>query len=205
MKTKSNKEIISLMIVIYLLLFNVFRIVTSGYSYFDFIKETKSKENFVIFKNLEISFENFNKREMLEIPEIDFDSFYENFKPKQNPQPTFTATEILALQKIAIAEAENEGIGGMSFVMQTVINRVNDENFPDTIEEVISQKGQFTTYANGSYAKANPTENSMKAIELLEILENKGQTFFEAKTEKPTWQSNNLTYVFTYNNHVFYI
>ncbi len=129
----------------------------------------------------------------------------EETQPTQIPQPTYTDAEILALQKIAIAEAQTEGIGGMAFVMQTVINRTQDKNFPDTIEEVISQKGQFTTYSNGSYSKAQPTENSMKAIELLDVLENKGQTFFEAKNDKPTWHSTHLTYVFTYNNHVFYM
>lgn len=129
----------------------------------------------------------------------------EETQPTQISQPTYTDAEILALQKIAIAEAQTEGIGGMAFVMQTVINRTNDENFPDTIEEVISQKGQFTTYSNGSYAKAQPTENSMKAIELLDVLENKGQIFFEAKNDNPTWHSTHLTYVFTYNNHVFYM
>ena len=136
-----------------------------------------------------------------EIVELDV----EETPPTQIPQPTYTDAEILALQKIAIAEAQTEGIGGMAFVMQTVINRTQDENFPDTIEEVISQKGQFTTYSNGSYAKAQPTENSMKAIELLDILENKGQTFFEAKNDNPTWHSTHLTYIFTYNNHVFYM
>lgn len=122
-------------------------------------------------------------------------------------QYEFTEEESLVLQKIAIAEAKTEGIGGMAFVMQTVLNRVNSPDFPDTIYGVVSQHNdsvyQFTTFANGMYDKAQPTENSQKALDLLNILQNQGQLYFEV-TCNNSWQFRNLTYVFVFKNHTFY-
>lgn len=125
-------------------------------------------------------------------------------KEVEKPRTTFTEQESLVLQKIAIAEAQSEGIGGMAFVMQTILNRVESPNFPDTIYDVISEHGQFTTFSNGMYEKAQPTENSEKALELLNLLQNRGQLYFEV-TSNDSWKSNNLTYVFTYCNHTFYM
>jgi len=44
------------------------------------------------------------------------------------------------LAKIAMAEAESEDTEGKALVMLVVLNRVWDDEFPDTIEEVIFQK-----------------------------------------------------------------
>ena len=126
-----------------------------------------------------------------------------NAKELEKSRTTFTEQESLVLQKIAVAEAGIEGIGGMTFVMQTVINRMESEDFPDTIYGVVSEPGQFSTFKNGSYEKAEPTENSMKALELLKILQNKGQLYFEI-TSEDSWQSRNLHRLFTYRNHTFY-
>lgn len=126
-----------------------------------------------------------------------------NAKELGKSRTTFTEQESLVLQKIAIAEAGNEGIGGMAFVMQAVLNRVESDEFPDTIYDVVSELGQFSSFSNGSYQKAKPTENSRKALLLLNDLQNKGQLYFEVTTEN-SWQSNNLCKVFTYSNHTFY-
>lgn len=95
-------------------------------------------------------------------------------KEVEKSRTTFTEQESLELQKIAIAEAQSEGIGGMAFVMQAVLNRVESPNFPDTIYDVISEPGQFTTFSNRMYENAQPTENSKKALELLNLLQNRG-------------------------------
>ena len=126
-----------------------------------------------------------------------------NAKELEKSRTTFTEQESLVLQKIAVAEAGIEGIGGMAFVMQTVINRMESDEFPDTIYDVVSEPGQFSTFSNGSYEKAEPTENSMKALELLKVLGNQGQLYFEI-TSEDSWQSRNLRRLFTYSNHTFY-
>lgn len=138
-----------------------------------------------------------------EPPVIEIKTLYKEEQKSRTTQYEFTEEESLVLQKIAIAEAQSEGIGGMAFVMQTVLNRVESPDFPDTIYDVVSQNKQFTTFANGMYDNAQPTENSQKALDLLNILQNQGQLYFEV-TCNNSWQSRNLTYVFTYENHTFY-
>lgn len=72
------------------------------------------------------------------------------------------------LMKIAYAEAGNQGIEGQLRVMQVVWNRVQSPEFPDSIEEVISQPGQFQTYKNGMYEDAEPTAETHQALALFE-------------------------------------
>lgn len=55
------------------------------------------------------------------------------------------------LMRIASAEGANQGISGMKLIMQVVWNRVNDPTFPDSIEEVIFQSGQFETISNQTF------------------------------------------------------
>lgn len=125
-----------------------------------------------------------------------------NYNCIGNPRNTFSDQEILELQQIALAEAEVQGIGGMAFVMQVVLNRVNDERFPDTIHDVINQPGQFSTV--NVYKSLVPTDNSEKAIDLLEVLNNQGALYFEVNTNE-SWQSTHLTYLFSCDNHNFYM
>lgn len=114
-----------------------------------------------------------------------------------------TKEDQILLQQVALAEAENQGIGGMSFVMQVVLNRVVSDDFPDTVKKVIEEEGQFQVAS--FYQSIQPTENSEKALELLEILENKGQLYFEnTHGKKDTWHSRNLELVFKYEQHTFY-
>ena len=112
--------------------------------------------------------------------------------------------EQLLLQQIALAEAESEGVGGMCFVMQVVLNRVESDEFPDTIYEVISEEGQFAAYEKSTGRE--PTNNSKTALELLNVLQNRGQLYFENDYGKEsTWHNRNLTFVFEHFNHKFYM
>ena len=49
------------------------------------------------------------------------------------------------LAKITEAEAGGEEELGQRLVIDTVLNRVDHESFPNSVEEVIEQKGQFTS------------------------------------------------------------
>lgn len=58
--------------------------------------------------------------------------------------------ELYLLAAIIHCEARGESFTGQVAVGAVVLNRVNSEDFPDTIEEVIYQKGQFSPVASGS-------------------------------------------------------
>lgn len=115
--------------------------------------------------------------------------------------------ECYMLAKLAMAEAEGEDIKGKALVIRTVLNRVNSKVFPDTIEEVIYQKNQFTPIRNGRYDRVEPDEDCYKALEMVEDGwdESKGALYFERNTDKDTWHKKNLTKLFTHGNHTFYI
>lgn len=104
-----------------------------------------------------------------------------------------------------MAEAESEDTEGKALVMLVVLNRVWDDEFPDTIEEVIFQKGQFSPISNGRYDEVEPDEDCYRALQLIQTGgwdESHGATYFESKSVS-TWHSENLTFLFKHGKHYF--
>lgn len=117
------------------------------------------------------------------------------------------AGESYLLAKLAMAEAEGEDTEGKALVMLAVLNRVwDDEAFPDTIEEVIYQPGQFSPISNGRFDRVEPDADCWAALDLIMLDRwdgSHGATYFESKGES-TWHSENLTFLFQHGNHYFY-
>lgn len=113
---------------------------------------------------------------------------------------------VYKLAKLAMAEAESEDTEGKALVMLVVLNRVWDDEFPDTIEEVIFQKGQFSPISNGRYDEVEPDEDCYRALQLIQTDgwdKSRGATYFESKSDS-TWHSENLTFLFKHGKHYFY-
>lgn len=55
------------------------------------------------------------------------------------------------LAKTVEAEAGNQSIEGKRLVCAVILNRVEHEAFPDSVEKVLSQPNQFTTYKKLGY------------------------------------------------------
>ena len=108
------------------------------------------------------------------------------------------------LLKIAQAEAGNQSIDGMALVMQTVLNRVEDDDYPDTIYEVISQKGQFQSYANGTYAKAIPCSDCHMALAEIEMGMFSDDTVIAFEVSGVRSLDKYFMYAFTLGGHDFY-
>ena len=131
-------------------------------------------------------------------------------EPEQEPDPEekrevieLTFEEAQLLMKIAQAEAGNQGEEGMRLVMSVVINRKNDEAFPDTIKEVAYQKNCFATVTTG---KINKVELSAEAHTALARIE-KGEVEpdiigFENKSNNSL--ERYFDFAFTYLDHNFY-
>lgn len=85
------------------------------------------------------------------------------------PVPVSTEAEMSDLDLIAAcveAEAGNQDLTGKRLVADVILNRVDAEGFPDTIEGVISQPRHFSTYWNGMIDKAEPSEETYKAVRM---------------------------------------
>ena len=114
--------------------------------------------------------------------------------------------ESCLLAEIAMAEAGSEDVEGKALVMRVVLNRVGSEDFPDTIEEVIYQPGQFSPISNGHFGSVEPDADCWTALDMImldEWDESCGATYFESES-KSTWHSDNLDFLFRHGNHYFY-
>ena len=109
------------------------------------------------------------------------------------------------LLRIAMAEAEGEGVIGKALVMMVVINRAWSESFPNTIEGVVMQSGQFSSVSDGRYYSETPDDECYEALELVMSGwdESEGALYFESCTGS-SWHERNLEFLFQYRNHKFY-
>ena len=129
-------------------------------------------------------------------------------------QYELSETDYEALLKIVQAEAGNEDEMGKMLVAGVVLNRVEDEMFPDTVTEVVMQQEggvyQFSPVANGSYERVKVTQETIDAVE--NVLEGedvtKGALYFVARKyadpEKMKWFDRSLVKLFEYGGHEFF-
>ena len=110
------------------------------------------------------------------------------------------------LMKIAMAEAGGEDLTGKALVMNVVVNRIRDKEFPDTVEGVIFQPGQFSPISDGRYYDMVPDEDCHKALYMVVNGwdESKGATYFRTNVSGETWHSEALHTLFTHGNHTFF-
>lgn len=77
---------------------------------------------------------------------------------------SITDDERELLAKATYLEAGNQSIIGQRAVVEVILNRVMDDKFPDTIESVLYQPGQFTTAPR--IASATPNEEQYMAVDM---------------------------------------
>lgn len=75
----------------------------------------------------------------------------------------YDSLEMLA--RCVEAEAGNQGLLGKRLVVDVILNRVDSEQFPDTVEGVISQRGQFAVYPN-AMDRVTVSDETREAIRL---------------------------------------
>lgn len=122
-------------------------------------------------------------------------------------QDDYTDYESQLLLKLAMAEAENQDIEGKALVICVVRNRIDSEDFPDTIEEVIYQENQFTPILDGRFDAAIPNEDCYTALDMVLNGWDKsgGATYFEVTSDDDTWHSTHLDKLYEHQDTTFYI
>lgn len=108
------------------------------------------------------------------------------------------------LMRIAAAEAKSEGVEGKALVMAVVLNRVKNEDFPDSIREVVFQKNQFSPIADGRYDTICVDQECCEALD--SIVSGKYQEFTALYFDscENSWASRNKEYIDTIGKHNFY-
>ena len=137
-------------------------------------------------------------------------------EPREIPVPTDEPVihlddgEIELLLQIAAAEAIEEDVTGQALVMRVVLNRVENEEFPDNIYDVVLQVRngvyQFSPVKDGFIWQAEPNSNTYKALDMVVNGwdESKGATYFCTHAAAKKWHDGNLQPLFPYGKHKFY-
>ena len=76
--------------------------------------------------------------------------------------------EMGLIAQLVMAEAGNQDLTGKRYVVDVVLNRVDSDDFPNTVEEVIFQENQFSVIENGAFDEAGwtITEECYEAVKL---------------------------------------
>lgn len=85
------------------------------------------------------------------------------------------------IAQLVEAEAGNQDLKGKCLVVDVILNRVESPDFPNTVEEVIFQPGQFSVVTNGAFDKAayNMQESDYAAVAMeYELHQNKDVMYF---------------------------
>lgn len=85
------------------------------------------------------------------------------------------------IAKTVHAEAGNQDFEGRRLVASVILNRVESESFPNTVEEVLSQSGQFSTYR--LLGSTEPTIHDVLAVQM-EIGERTNNEVLYFRTER---------------------
>ena len=125
-----------------------------------------------------------------------------------------TRQEYEDLLRIVEAEAGGEDKMGKMLVANVIINRVEDDRFPDTVSQVIFQQidgtPQFSPISDGRFYQVSISQETVEAVNAVLSGEDnsRGALYFAArKTADPQnmkWFDDNLTRLFAYGGHEFF-
>lgn len=137
----------------------------------------------------------------------------ESSEVKANCYPEFTYSkdwseeETYLLAKIAMTEAEGCNTQTKALIIMCVLNRVESNEFPDTIKEVIFQKNQFSPVDDGRWDRVEPNKDCYKAVRIVAEAKydySDGATYFESCTNENNWHSRNLEFLYKSEGMRFY-
>lgn len=126
-----------------------------------------------------------------------------------NPQRAYTEDDLYWLSRIISAESKGEGLKGQIAVGNVILNRVDSEEFPDTIKEVIFDRRngvQFEPTSNLTIYD-EPTEQSVLAARLALAGADAAENclyFFNPDLSQGLWVRQNRTYHTTIGCHIFF-
>ena len=151
--------------------------------------------------------ESYNKTIKPEKAEISYNDQIIVVESKIEERKELSDDEEYLLAKIAMAEAEGCSTKTKELIILCVLNRVCSDEFPDTIEEVIFQKNQFSPIDNGRWDRVEPNEDCYEAVKA--VMEAKydysaGATYFESCDDEDNWHSRNLKLLYKSDGIRFY-
>lgn len=127
-----------------------------------------------------------------------------------NEKCSLSESDYNVLLKIVQAEAGGCDETGKILVANVILNRLDDDKFPDTVTGVVYQKNQFSPVSNGTINTCKVTEETREAVD--KALEgedpSEGALYFmnrSASTGRNVkWFDNHLDFLFQHEQHEFF-
>lgn len=107
--------------------------------------------------------------------------------------------DIDLISLVTMAEAEGECEMGKRLVIDTILNRVDSDRFPDSVHGVVYQSSQFTSMWNGRVDRCHVAEDIRKLVEE-EVLSRTNSDVIFFRTGR---YSDYGSPIFTVGNHYF--
>lgn len=129
-------------------------------------------------------------------------------EPEAEPMMQLSEKDAALLKQIAMAEMESEGLRAKALCIRVILNRVESDVWPNTIEGVIFDGHQFSPTFDGRWEQCcNPDEECAEALEM--VLsgwdESEGATYFRTTVRsRDTWHDRALVYLYEEGTTSFY-
>lgn len=120
-------------------------------------------------------------------------------KPIEEAEPLMTNEDMSLIALVTMAEAEGESEMGKRLVIDTILNRVDSPKWPNTVQEVIYQKGQFSCMWNGRADRCYVRDDILQLVKE-ELAERKNSRCVFFRTER---YPSDGTPLFQEGNHYF--
>lgn len=111
-----------------------------------------ANESVYVYENIETKFSQMTKEEPIKIIS------------EKTEKLRFTEEEISLIALVTMAEAEGECEEGKRLVIDTVLNRVDSEHYPNTVHDVIYQPNQFSSMWNGRVERCEVREDICELV-----------------------------------------
>ena len=114
--------------------------------------------------------------------------------------------DLFWLSRVIDAESGNQPLEGKMAVAIVVMNRVASPIYPDTVEGVLAQKNQFSTYRSGKLAERTPNASSVIAAKLVldgGVVEEVAEALYFDSTDS-SWAARNRECIAIIGGHRFY-
>ena len=135
--------------------------------------------------------------------------------PEEDPQVAeafadYTESDYNVLLRIVQAEAGGCDMKGKILVANVILNRVESDEFPDTITDVVYEKRQFSPVSNGSINRCKVEQETVEAVDRALAGEDysEGALFFmnrrASSGSNVRWFDTHLDYLFQHGGHEFF-
>lgn len=112
--------------------------------------------------------------------------------------------------QLLLAVGRTEGgptLLGQLWAIRTIVNRLQSSEFPNTVEEVINQEGQFEVIENGAWENADINSNTHLALAMIEggWNETQGALYWEATSNSEnSWHATHLHFIAEIEGNRYY-